>query len=346
MKANLRVLAVTLAAVLLLCGVPMLAADTAVEISAGQSGDAELAAPARLSQAGPIVFRCSTAAELRGRLEADAGGVMELADNIAWADYGTPIAVTRPVTVQLGQYGIQIAEEAAMYLSGPVRFEGMGNPKPLFEVNGYLFTGPGVEIAAVGKDAVALELNRSWESEYATVSVRGDGATGVIANSEEIDLASTRIEARGANAVGIRAEGGVRLLACAVLADGGAVVSETGDIQLDASRASPFPAEARVIHRRAVPRNRIQQNGVSVPLGASADQALAEAGFSGFELADVEGIGFWSSIPAGAVWQDLPESTTIPGSYTVTCVPTGIPDWLPVEGIGSFPVPFHVVDEN
>ncbi|MFR5902045.1 MAG: hypothetical protein ACLUIO_21580, partial [Neglectibacter timonensis] len=53
---------------------------------------------------------CATARELLEALNRDEGGTVTVAGDIRW-DLETPVEVTRPVTVELGDFGIFVPEE-------------------------------------------------------------------------------------------------------------------------------------------------------------------------------------------------------------------------------------------
>lgn len=334
-SASKRILVVLLAA-LLLCGVsPAVSASTG-GIAAGLSGDG-------------IALGCSTAEELHRRLSADEGGVIDLTGNIQWDRYAGEIEVRNPVLVRMGGYGIQITEDARLALSGPVRFEGAGSPSPLIRVEGSIRLGPGVAVAAEGECAVAVAIIGSWDADFvfASISAQGNRATAVLHQGFECNLAYSRVEARGQSATGIRACGDVYLTGCEVLADSQAVVSGTGRITLDTTRALPAPPGAKTITRRAVPGNRIQQNGISVPVGTSRAAFLDNAASAHFELVDTNGTdNVYGNLYGDANWDNLPEDWSRAGATMATCIPSGIPDWLPVEGIAPFAVPIHLVAEH
>ena len=77
---------------------------------------------------------------------------MTVAGDIRW-DLETPVEVTRPVTVELGDFGIFVPEEITFRVAGPVLFTGSGTSRTLLEAEGGFSFEGGVAAEAVGNTA-------------------------------------------------------------------------------------------------------------------------------------------------------------------------------------------------
>ncbi|MFQ7104659.1 MAG: hypothetical protein ACLRQ4_05465 [Neglectibacter timonensis] len=105
---------------------------------------------------------CATARELLEALNRDEGGTVTVAGDIRW-DLETPVEVTRPVTVELGDFGIFVPEEITFRVAGPVLFTGSGTSRPLLEAEGGFSFEGGVAAEAVGEHCTAVGLNCFWK---------------------------------------------------------------------------------------------------------------------------------------------------------------------------------------
>ena len=258
-----------------------------------------------------------TGEKFRELVSENEGGVVTLTGDVVWDDYWGDVVVEQPTTVLMGDYAIQIPQGTYFSAIGPLRFEGNGVQKPLFYIEGELFTA-WTEINATGNDATAL-------------FAEGD-----------LRLYQARITAGG---VAVHATGSVLLQLCEVIAQGAAVVSETGNIGIDGCRVLPMPENATVIVREAVPGGRMQENGICANVGDSLEEAVIYDRVE-YYLLDTERRESASIIYPSVSWENLPADTILPGEYSVICRPVGIPDWVPVPGIAAFEVPLHVVGEN
>ena len=253
-------------------------------------------------------------------LRDNEGGTIALTGDVVLRGYDDIIRVDRPTTVLMGDYSMIIPDDGGISIAGPIRFEGSGTEKPLFIVEGYLYT-EWVEIVATGDGATALYADRNFDLACASIRATGQGATG------------------------IHATGFVILRMCEVLADGDAILSDTGYIEINGCNVSPVPEGARAIQREAVPGLRIQENGICVPAGASLEDELAYFCIE-YYLLDTERVegadGYYPCVTFG----NLPEDTSVPGEYQILCIPPPLPDWIPVPGIGPFEVTLHIVAED
>lgn len=208
---------------------------------------------------------CATARELLEALNRDEGGTVTVAGDIRW-DLETPVEVTRPVTVELGDFGIFVPEEITFRVAGPVLFTGSGTSRTLLEAEGGFSFEGGVAAEAVGEHCTAVRAySLNWE--FPEISARGTGATAVdLLGDGPMELLGGWFRAEGSGSVAVRSERPVRLIFCRAEAEGAAVLS-TGEVILDGSRVSPELPGARTIQRTAVPAHRIRENGLCAAMG-------------------------------------------------------------------------------
>ena len=297
---------------------------------------------------------CSTLEELAALLAMDEGGTVTVTGDLTLNE-GDDLYLTamRPVTIDLGDYGVTISQGASLTLEGPIFLTGWGAPNPLLRVEGSLTTRRGVELAAVGDGAAAVELHRTWNSGWAgdwtmeetTVSAEGPQACAVYATGgDTLELYRVELRAGGAQAAAVRSDVPVRLLFS--MADGAV---EAPELTLDASSANPTPADATVIQRVAGPGDTLSENGLCLPVGASAealDALLADRlGDSvGYALYDRAGEADAMFYTAPGAWSGEPVDLTRPGTFWFT----GVPEEARL-GEVTLPerrVPVHVVDFN
>ena len=288
---------------------------------------------------------CATARELLEALNRDEGGTVTVAGDIRW-DLETPVEVTRPVTVELGDFGIFVPEEITFRVAGPVLFTGSGTSRPLRAgEGGFPFAG-GVGGAAGGEHGTAVRAySLNWE--FPEISARGTGATAVdLLGDGPMELLGGWFRAEGSGSVAVRSERPVRLIFCRAEAEGAAVLS-TGEVILDGSRVSPELPGARTIQRTAVPAHRIRENGLCAAMGTDRagveelweDSLGGRAQFYAYDTAEREPAQLFS-VPMAPV--SFPE--TLSGDYEAACAPLA-PEWFPLE-LAPFLVTIHAVGEN
>lgn len=288
---------------------------------------------------------CATARELLEALNRDEGGTVTVAGDIRW-DLETPVEVTRPVTVELGDFGIFVPEEITFRVAGPVLFTGSGTSRPLLEAEGGFSFEGGVAAEAVGEHCTAVRAySLNWE--FPEISARGTGATAVdLLGDGPMELLGGWFRAEGSGSVAVRSERPVRLIFCRAEAEGAAVLS-TGEVILDGSRVSPELPGARTIQRTAVPAHRIRENGLCAAMGTDRagveelweDSLGGRAQFYAYDTAEREPAQLFS-VPMAPV--SFPE--TLSGDYEAACVSLA-PEWFPLE-LAPFLVTIHAVGEN
>lgn len=288
---------------------------------------------------------CATARELLEALNRDEGGTVTVAGDIRW-DLETPVEVTRPVTVELGYFGIFVPEEITFRVAGPVLFTGSGTSRPLLEAEGGFSFEGGVAAEAVGEHCTAVRAySLNWE--FPEISARGPGATAVdLLGDGPMELLGGWFRAEGSGSVAVRSERPVRLIFCRAEAEGAAVLS-TGEVILDGSRVNPEPPGARTIQRTAVPAHRVRENGLCAALGTGRagleelweDSLGGRAQFYAYDTAEREPAQLFS-VPMAPV--SFPE--TLSGDYEAACAPLA-PEWFPLE-LAPFLVTIHAVGEN
>lgn len=295
---------------------------------------------------------CGRAEDLAEALAADIGGTIRISNDIEWNEaLSMPIAVTRPVRVEMENFRIVIPEDTTFIIQGPVTFTGDGGQEVMLDVWGDFGATQEVTLQVTGDYKTALHYHGdSWNSNAGQFTIQAEG-TGCVAlrlsGSDESDLIGMNILARGTGSVGISAEGPLRIMLSTVKASGTAILSSSGEITIDASRVSPIPDGALVIPRYAVPNNRLEENGICIAAG-SARQELFEI----LEDIDVLTYMFLSEktndsylYMVKACWTNLPDDLSVPGEYSARCVPTDIPSWLPIKP-ESLKVPVKVVEKE
>ena len=297
---------------------------------------------------------CSTPEELAALVALDEGGTVTVTGDLTLSE-GDDLYLTAetPVTIDLGDYGVTIPQGASLTLEGPIFLTGRGSPSPLLRVEGSLTTRRGVELEAMGDGAVAVELRRTWNSGWAgdwtmeetAVTAEGPQARAVHATGgDTLELYRMELRAGGAQAAAVRSDVPVRLLFSTV---DGAV--EAPELTLDASLADPTQADAKVIRRVAGPGDTLSENGLCLPVDASAeelDRVLEDrlGDHIGYALYDRAGEADAESYSAPGDWSGEAVDLTRPGTYWFTGVPEE-----PRLGKAALPerrVPVHVVDPD
>lgn len=297
---------------------------------------------------------CNTMKELAALVALDEGGTVTVTGDLSLNE-GDDISLTavRPVTIDLGDHGITIPQGASLSLEGPIRLTGRGSPTPLLRVEGSLTTLRGVELTAAGEGTVAVELRRTWSGGWAgdwtmeetAVSAEGAQACAVYAiGGDTLELYRMELRADGDRAAAVRSDVPVRLLFSTM--DG---TSEVPEVILDASSADPMPADAKVIQRVAGPGDTLSENGLCLPVGASAEElnALLEDRLGdsiGYALYDRAGELDAVFYTAPGIWSGEAVDLTRPGTYWFT----GLPEEARLGGV-TLPerrAPVHVVDPD
>lgn len=289
---------------------------------------------------------CASAEELLEALLADSGGVVTVSGDILW-ELEEDITVTRPVTVELGEYGIFVPAGRSMGISGPVRFTGSGQSRPLLEAEGDLVLRDGAAVSAEGEGSVGIRA-QSLTAEFAEISASGAGAVAVeLTDTEEAVLCCAKLSAFGGNSAAVKSAGPVTLSLCRV--EGVVSVPAGAGIVLDGSAASPEIPGAAVVERVIFPANRLQENGLCVRAGAGQDE-LEElwreslgnsAWLCAYDRAEQK---IALTFGVSAEYAGVPAEASVPGTYEAVCTPRP-PDWFPLE-LPAFSVPIHVVEEN
>lgn len=311
---------------------------------------------------------CADERQLLEQLQDGGGGTVILNGDIEWSQYVPELVITEPTTVEMGPYGIHIMKDGLLTVEGPLEFVGEGTSKPLFNVDGGLYTGDGVRITTHGEAATAILMQRSrsaaeggyrvgkWESYMTEVRVRGDHSTAVRILWENggtsdpdyrLEMYPALIEAKGRGSVGVDSQVPVRLLGCSVL--GGETAVKAPDIILQGCEISPQTSEAKVVELAAVPSGRRVQNGLCVKLGSGATQltqVIDDLGnASWYSLCDEEGAVVSDHFMAKGVYKGFPQSADTAGQWAIQFERETFPDWFPIE-IPDFSFPFYVVDPD
>ncbi len=296
---------------------------------------------------------CNTIEELAALVALDGGGTVAVTGDLILNE-GDDVSLTavRPVTIDLGDYGVTISQGASLALEGPIRLTGRGFPSPLLRVEGSLTTRRGVELAAAGDAAVAVELHRTWDCwdgdwdvEETAVSAEGAQASAVYATGgDTLELYRVALRAAGEQAAALRSDVPVRLLFSTV--EGAA---EAPALTLDASSADPMPADAEVIQRVAGPGDTLSENGLCLPVGAPAEELdrLLEDRLGdriGYALYDRAGEMGAMLYTAPGTWSGEAVDLSRPGTYWFTGVPEEAR--LGEVALPERRVPVHVVDPD
>jgi hypothetical protein len=275
------------------------------------------------------------AAEFVALLQAHDGGVLVLdadvvldADPPWWASYGSIYAyLTAPTVVVLGDHGITVTESTMLVVDGPgLVLTGSGAVTPLLTLAGML-DAANLQIEATGVGAVAVR----------TVGT--------------VNLVGLRILAPGEDAVAVSAAGQLLIARCEVVGGRSAVVGESADtdVVIDGSTVSPDVPGTQIIGREAVPQHRIQENGVTVPVGLSQEDVELTFKFDHpvlhYYLLDVERQAAAESHPQPGVCEVPPLDTSVPGEHVVRCWPVDVPPWFPID-LPDVEIPLHVIDPS
>lgn len=307
-----------------------------------------LPAPVRAADEPPAEKQCATAEALAELLARDEGGTITVTDDITLADSASlNIDIQNPVTVDFGAHSLILPENAALSLSGPVSITGAGAPRPLMQIAGTLTTANGVTVYSIGEDTVAVALSGPALS-IRNMEIRAEGRSACalsLSGSDQADLTLCRVSASGEGAAALRADVPVRLIFSEIHSDG--LIAEAPALTLDCSTADPLPPDAAVIERRAVPGDRLTENGLYLDAGASQeelDALLANAlnNSARYALCDVEDrlSSLLFSVPAQ--WEGAPDELSRPGVYRLT----GKPLKRMIGGVELPPrtVPLYLVD--
>lgn len=285
-----------------------------------------LPTPVRAADEPPAEKQCATAEALAELLARDEGGTITVTADITLADSASlKIDLQNPVTVDLGEHSLILPENAALSLSGPVSITGSGAPRPLMQIAGTLTTD-GVTVYSIGEDTVAVALSGPALSvRNMEIRAEGRGACALsLSGSDQADLTLCRVSASGEGAAALRADVPVRLIFSEIRSDG--LIADAPALTLDCSTADPLPPDAAVIERRAVPGDRLTENGLYLNVGASQEELnalLANALNSSarYALCDVEDrlSSLLFSVPAQ--WEGAPDELSRPGVYRLTGKP-------------------------
>ena len=310
--------------------------------------------PPETAPASPEPDGCNTMEELAELVALDEGGTVTVTgDLILNEDDDISLTAVRPVAIDLGDHGITIPQGASLTMEGPIRLTGRGSPSPLLRVEGSLTTRRGVELTAAGDGAVAVELRRTWSGGWAgdwtmeetAVSAEGTQACAVYATGgDTLELYRLELRADGDQAAAVRSDVPVRLLFSTVNGE-----IEAPEVILDASPADPIPADAKVVQRVAGPGDTLSENGLCLPVGASAEELdalladrLGDSG--GYALSDRAGEADAVFYSAPGAWSGETVDLTRPGTYWFT----GVPEEARLGSV-TLPerrVPVHVVDPD
>lgn len=310
--------------------------------------------PPETTPASPEPDGCNTMERLAALVALDEGGTVTVTGDLSLNEGDDfSLMAVRPVIIDLGDHGVTVPQGASLTLEGPIRLTGRGVFSPLLRVEGSLTTRRGVELTAAGEGAVAVELRRTWSGgwtgdwtmEETAVSAEGTQACAVYAiGGDTLELYRMELRADGDRAAAVRSDVPVRLLFSTM--DG---TSEAPEVILDASPADPIPADAKVVQRVAGPGDSLSENGLCLPVGASAeelDALLADRlGDSiGYALYDRAGELDAVFYTAPGIWSGEAVDLTRPGTYWFT----GLPEEARLGGV-TLPerrAPVHVVDPD
>lgn len=288
---------------------------------------------------------CRTQRELVEQLLDDSRDRIVLNADIEWSE-NISVFVSGEKEVDMGPFSIRIGAGSCFDVSGTVVFTGGGGEGPLFESHGFFNAGDGVEIRADGDNVVAVHvIGGTCGAEHVQIRASGKDACAIrFSGLSKYEVKFCEIEAEGEGSRGIEAEGDLTVMLSSVSGEESAVSSEQGELRLFGCSLTPEPEDAEMVPALVVPNNRMEENGICIAAGSSLEQLKAELtdyrNMSWrFFSEDAEVNCFYTTL---AVWSELPQDISRPGTWMMQYAPKGVPEWFPAE-LYSLEVPIHVI---